>query len=61
MKVNVIAPLALATGTYVKPPRLPAVMSCPAVTADPPYISVPVPGSVVMSTALIALLSTESE
>ena len=54
LKVNVTAPLALATGTYVKPPRFPIAMSSPALTAALSYISVPVAGRDVMSTEVIA-------
>ena len=54
LKVNVTAPLAFATGTYVMPPRLPIAMSCPAVTSALLYLRVPVPGRVVMSTVTSA-------
>ena len=54
LKVNVTAPFALATGTYVSPPRLPTAISSPADTSAPPYLSVPVAGSVVMSTVTSA-------
>ena len=54
LKVNVTAPFAFVTGTYVSPPRFAIAMSSPAETSAPPYLSVPVPGSVVMSTDVIA-------
>ena len=54
LKVNVTAPFALATGTYVNPPRFPMAMSSPALTAALSYMSVPVAGREVMSTDVIA-------
>ena len=50
LKVNVIAPNASPTGTYVKPPRFPIAISSPAETSALLYLRVPVPGRVVMST-----------
>ena len=49
LKVNVTAPFALATGTYVTPPRLALAISSPAETALPLYIRVPVLGREVKS------------
>ena len=54
LKVKVTAPFALATGTYVRPPRLPTAISCPVVTSCEAYLRVPVAGRVVMSTVTSA-------
>ena len=53
LKVNVTAPFASATGTYVTPPRFAIAMSCPVVTSAPEYLRVPVAGREVKSTEVI--------
>ena len=58
LKVNVTAPFALATGTYVTPPKLAIAISSPALTAALSYIRVPVPGRVVKS--METIVSPES-
>ena len=61
LKVKVTAPFAFATGTYVSPPRFAMAISSPAVTSALSYLSVPVAGSVVMSTETIASPTSTSE
>ena len=58
--MNVTTPFALATGTYVNPPRFPTAMSAPAITSAPPYLRVPVAGRVVISTVTSASESTSA-